>query len=208
MKNGLSSCTFCAFRAAKNDALGALRVDNVEAAADLHAALDFDEVTEMVHKKRHRAVREEGAGVAEGDEDAAICEQVLHDLEKNRKAAAEGGDVVGDDSVSGLDWVQKVLETVRLDFTGEVVLDPGVVADVVFVAPCLEGLAGLLERGGVGVELKVEVVHGGIRTYPSGQGRVGKKGLLVYSIQVNIKVLMIVIRTISSRLSIISPIRC
>lgn len=135
VEDGLFGTALGTLWTAEDDTFGALSVEDVEAAADLHAALDFDEVAEMVHKERHRTIRVEGAGVAEGDKGAAICEQVLHDLEENRKAAAEGGDVVGDDGVSWADGLQKGLQTVRLDFTGEVIFDPGVGCDVVGFAP-------------------------------------------------------------------------
>lgn len=146
---------FCSFRATEGYAFFALCMNDVETTAGLHAAFDFDDFAEVVHKERHRAVGVEGAGVFKSDEGAAVCEQVLHDLEQHRKAAAEGGDVVGDDSVAGVDWFYKVLYAVSLDLACEVILDQGVGCDVVGFAPQFELLTFLLERGGVAVELNV-----------------------------------------------------
>lgn len=145
---------FCSFRATEGYAFFALCMDDIETTAGLHAAFDFDDFAEVIHEQRHRAVGVEGAAF-KGNEGAAVVEQVLHDLEEHREAAAEGGDVSGDYGVSGVNRFYKVLYAISLNLACEVILNPGVVGYAVVFAPQFELLAFLLERGGIGVELNV-----------------------------------------------------
>lgn len=154
VEDSFGCCAFCTFRTAKGYAFFALCMDDIETTARFHAAFDFDDFAEVVHKERHRAVREEGAAF-KGNEGAAVVEQVLHDLEEHREAAAEGGDVVGDDGVAGVDWFYEVLYAVSLDLACEVILNPGVVGYVVGFAPQRKRLTFHLERDGVALELNV-----------------------------------------------------
>lgn len=145
---------------ADDDAFRPLRVDDVDAAGHLHAALDFDDVAKIIHKQRHRAVRQHRAGVVEGNKGAAMLEQMLHHQEKRHEATAKRRDVRSDDDIANRDRRQKSHNALTLNLASKVILDPAIFCYFVVFAPQRKLLTFLLERGGVALMLEEEVVHG------------------------------------------------